>query len=225
MSGDFYSPEIQNRLAAYGPYSLVIADPPYGQITSESWDQLSEFQVIFSYLELMKRLEDLCEPGASAYVFGGIGKPKFRPFFQAISYIEDKTNWQMATLITWKKLRAYGIQTGYPFTREEIAFFVLGDPKHPKTFHPGYTNEKRTCPGFDPKYPPKSDMKRRTNVWTDVVEVMRNKRHPCEKPTKLYEIMVETSSNPGDVVLEVFCGSGPLGRVCPDRFRVLNDIK
>jgi DNA modification methylase len=203
------------------PIHLAIADPPYGGIVDESWDKLTEAETVSLYLRLMEKLQQMCVVGASAYVFGGIGRPGMRPLFKAIPLIEEKTHWKMSTLITWKKVRAYGIQYGYLFCREEIAFFVLGDPKKPRVFNIPLLDEKRGYAGYDPDYPAKSEFKRRSNVWADVTEILRGKIHPCQKPDKLYEIMVQASSNPGDTVLDVFAGSGTLGRVCPDRNRIL----
>lgn len=42
----------------------------------------------------------------------------------------------------------------------------------------------------------------------------RGKVHPTEKPLKLFEYLVETSSNKGDVVLDPFAGSGTTGVAC-----------
>ena len=36
----------------------------------------------------------------------------------------------------------------------------------------------------------------------------RSKRHPTEKPLNLFEYIIKTSSNPGDVILDPFMGSG-----------------
>ena len=36
----------------------------------------------------------------------------------------------------------------------------------------------------------------------------RSKRHPTEKPLKLFEYLVNVSSNPGDLILDPFMGSG-----------------
>ena len=43
-------------------------------------------------------------------------------------------------------------------------------------------------------------------VWR--YPTVRSKRHPTEKPLKLFERLVEISSNPSDVVLDPFMGSG-----------------
>ncbi|MFH8119927.1 MAG: DNA methyltransferase [Candidatus Aenigmatarchaeota archaeon] len=45
------------------------------------------------------------------------------------------------------------------------------------------------------------------------------------KPVELYELFVDQSSNPGDVVLDPFSGSGPLAKVSfKDRILILGDI-
>ena len=40
---------------------------------------------------------------------------------------------------------------------------------------------------------------------------VRNKKHPTEKPVKLMEILIENSSNEGDIVLDPFMGVGSTG--------------
>lgn len=211
IRADFFDVELVE------PIHLVIGDLPYGDIVPEDWDRMTEEQATGLYVKTMRRLQDWCVPGAAAYIFWGVGRPGMRPFWRALPIIEGTTKWKMATPITWKKKRAYGIQWSYLFTREEIAYFVMGDPKKPRVFHPPYLEEKRGYPGYDKKYPAKSEYKRRTNVWTDVTEILRGKTHRCQKPTELYRIMVEASSNPGDTVLDPFAGSGTLAKAAPDR--------
>ena len=52
------------------------------------------------------------------------------------------------------------------------------------------------------------------SVWTDVPEVRQNSRYrewmgyPTQKPLKLLQRIIETSSNKGDLVLDPFCGCG-----------------
>ncbi len=55
---------------------------------------------------------------------------------------------------------------------------------------------------------------RTRSVWTDIPEVRQSHRYKewrgfqTQKPLKLLERIIETSSNPGDVVLDPFCGCG-----------------
>jgi hypothetical protein len=50
------------------------------------------------------------------------------------------------------------------------------------------------------------------NIWTDIEPILSNKGeglgYPTQKPLKLLERIVNASSNPGDIVLDAFCGCG-----------------
>jgi site-specific DNA-methyltransferase (adenine-specific) len=50
------------------------------------------------------------------------------------------------------------------------------------------------------------------NVWEFPVE--RNRIHPTQKPLKLFEYLIESSSNEGDVVLDPCAGSGTTAIGC-----------
>lgn len=47
-----------------------------------------------------------------------------------------------------------------------------------------------------------------TDVWTFPVVKPYKGKHPCEKPLALMEHIINASSKPGDVILDVFTGSG-----------------
>lgn len=187
-----------------GKLNLVIADPPYNKIVKNEWDSHSaDIQIGWTKLWL-----SALQPNATMLVWGGIGTPGNRLFFEYLSRVEQETRGKIANLITWSKRRAYGVQNNYLFTREELVYLVNGDPKKPRVFNVGYTDEKRGYPGFNKNYPSKSEFKRRTNVWTDVTEIFSGKSHPTEKPINLYEIIIATHTNPGDYVVDLFAGSG-----------------
>lgn len=183
-------------------FPLVVTDPPYGKILKETWD-------VEQYAELGRNLERLLMPGGTAYVWGGIGTPRNRPFFKWLASVEASGVLTLYNLITWRKRRAYGKKDDYLFTREECAMLVKGSK--PRTFNIPLLDEKRGYAGYNEKYPAKSEYLRRTNVWTDVTELFSGKIHPAEKPSRLAEIMIETSSRPGDVVVDFFAGSGSTG--------------
>jgi DNA modification methylase len=50
------------------------------------------------------------------------------------------------------------------------------------------------------------------NIWTDIEPILSNKGEglgfPTQKPLKLLERIISSSSNPDDVVLDAFCGCG-----------------
>lgn len=196
---------------AAGKLPLVIADPPYGNIVDRDWDDVGTDDLKFSawMLNWTKKLELLSLPGAALYVWGGIGKPLFRPFYRYLVEVELTTNYKLSNHITWSKKRAYGVSHNYLFTREELAYFVLGeDIKRPRRFEVPLLSEKRGYDGYNKKYPAKSEYLRRTNVWTDVTEIFRGKTHINQKPTRLMEIPIAIHTEPAEWVLDPFAGSG-----------------
>lgn len=198
VRGDCF--ELAQKLA--GQVDLIVTDPPYGEILDEDWDHEC-------YARLGTLVSRLLKPGATAYVWGGVGTQGSRPFLKWLSELEGDRSLKLHNVITWSKKRAYGVATNYLFTREECAMIVKGDK--PKTFNIPLLDELRGYAGYNAKYPAKSEYKRRTNVWTDITELLRGKIHPAEKPSKLAEIMIRTSSNPGDLVVDLFAGSGSTG--------------
>lgn len=47
-----------------------------------------------------------------------------------------------------------------------------------------------------------------------VPNIIRNKKHPTEKPAELMQILIENSSREGEIVLDPFMGVGGVGVAC-----------
>lgn len=218
ICGSFPEQDVLSKINQYingNKLSLVIADPPYGNIVSNDWDQVGDDDKKFAswMINWTKCLEDICAPNSALYVWGGVGKPSFRPFYRYLVDVEHDTNYKLANHITWSKKRAYGVQHNYLFTREELAYLILGeDIKKPKMFNVPLLETKRGYSGYDEKYPAKSEFFRRTNVWTDITEIFRGKFHVNQKPEKLYEIPIEIHTTSNEIVLDPFAGSGTCAR-------------
>jgi len=219
------SADLPAILSTFPPIVLTLTDPPYGNILKTTWDRIKSKQLVYKLVSFMSTLAPLSIPGAAAYIFGGIGTPNNRPFFNFILRTESETPWQLSNFITWKKSRAYGVQHNYLFCREELAFFINGDIKRPAIFNIPLLNDLRGYPGYNKKYPAKSPYLRRSNVWTDpieapqdclpiptvwenITELLSGKIHPAQKPVDLLKIPILTHTNPGDHVLDPFAGSG-----------------
>lgn len=203
--------ELFNRiLAITGKVPLIACDPPYGKIVGEDWDQTDASDVEFcnwmlDWTRLWKAA--LAENGAF-YCWGGIGIPQFRPFLRYLVEAETDT-FQLANLITWAKKRAYGVQHNYLFVREELAYFINGsDIKKPRTFHVPYLDKERGYAGYSKKYPAKSKYLRRTNVWSDITEILRGKVHETQKPVPVMAVPIAVHTEPGEWVVDIFAGSG-----------------
>jgi DNA modification methylase len=215
INGEFPQPEVVEfiKKLTNNNLSLVVTDPPYGNIVDKSWDKMhaNAADLASEMINWTNQLAQMCVPGSALYVWGGYGKPGYRPFYKYIVGVEETTPWNMAMHITWKKKRAYGVKHNYLSIREECAYFVLGDIKKPKLFNIPLLEEKRGYAGYNEKYPARSEYYRRTCVWTDITEILRGKIHECQKPEKLYEIPIETHTNERDWVFDPFAGSGTCG--------------
>jgi DNA modification methylase len=192
--------EVAPRLTERFP--LVIADVPYGRILKRRWD-------VAAYPQWMQLCADRATPSATIVLFGGIGKPKDRPFLAFAATAETQfPEWTISEFITWKKKRAYGKPRNYLFVREEILILTRGTP----TFNKPYLAAERGYAGYNKRYPALSKFLRRTNVWTDITEILRGKTHSAQKPDGLYQVLIETHSNPGDTVFDPCAGSGTTAR-------------
>lgn len=216
--GDATSPRLQLYIHQLtGNVPLIIADPPYGNIVNEKWDRVNNGDELFSFWMIKwtrNWAEKLLLPGGAFYVWGGVGKPGFRPFLRYLSEVEQKGRFELANLITWSKKRAYGVQNNYLWTREECAYFIYGDSKKPRCFNVPLLAIKRGYAGYNAKYPAKSEFYRRTNVWMDINEMFRGKVHPTQKTQRLHEVMIEVHTKPGEWVIDPFAGAGTTAMAC-----------
>jgi DNA modification methylase len=178
----------------------------------ESWD--NQWKSVKDYVDWMYKLLEAVKPkmkeNGSVIFFGGIGKHGERPFFSLLQKIEENNLYHYRNLITWGKRRAYGKSHDYLFCREEIAWYSMSPERTKVTFNIPLTDVKRAYAGFNKKYPAKSQYKRVSNIWTDIPELMRPERN-TQKPLDLMERLIETHSNPGDLVVDCFAGWGTTG--------------
>ena len=194
-------------------FPLTICDPPYGDIVKEDWDETEGGDV--DYDKWLAYISETAADSAIVAMWGGIGKPENRPFLEFAADVESRIIegspcWTIDNWITWSKKRAYGVKKNYLFTREECLILRRGEP----TFNIPLLDEKRGYAGYNAKYPAKSEFLRRTNVWTDITEIFQGKIHPTQKPDKLYEVLIETHTNPGDIVYDPCAGSLTTLRAC-----------
>lgn len=47
-----------------------------------------------------------------------------------------------------------------------------------------------------------------------IPNILGNKKHPTEKPVELLKLLIENSSNEGNIVMDCFMGSGSTGIAC-----------
>lgn len=56
-----------------------------------------------------------------------------------------------------------------------------------------------------------------TNVWRDKKPSGKGRFHPNQKPDGIIDMIIQASSDPGDVIWEPFGGSCPVARLCDNR--------
>jgi len=92
IHGEFPSEEVCNIIReTCGPLPLVVTDPPYGAILDDYWDKLPEIETSTMYVEAARWYSRLCLDGAALYIWGGIGKPQYRPFYRFAVEVETET--------------------------------------------------------------------------------------------------------------------------------------
>ena len=201
---------------------LLLIDPPFFEITKEKWDnQWKDEKEFVNWLtDIVEQFYTALTLDGSILMFGGMGRHGCHPLFEVVKRLEKTyffRNW-----ITWKKRRAYGKSHDYLYCREEIIWLSRSDERTSITFNIPLLDEKRGYAGYNSKYPAKSEFKRVSNVWNDIdpseldlivedcPELMRPER-AAQKPQKLLTRLIETHSDPGDLVVDCFSGYGSTG--------------
>lgn len=187
---------------------LVLTDPPYG-ITRLKWDNVPS---LFGFLHEVKRV---LKPRGVACIFAC---QKFTIQLCATDLEFFKYKW------TWVKNAPCGMLNANraPLRKhEDICVFYKNMPVYHPQMTPG-TAYKRGASvkkqyvygGFD--RPERSYGNER--FPTDVVQynVIPNgtRLHSCQKPTDLLSMLIKTYTDPGDLVVDPFSGSGSTAVSC-----------
>ncbi len=194
---------------------LLIADPPYNRTTSFNGTVFSRKKEamyedytrkwLMTVKPVLKKTATLyvCCDWESSLTLGRVLKELF--------HVRNR--------ITWQREKGRGAQTNWKNGMEDIWFATNGNRYtfnvdavrlrkkvnapyrvngRPKDWHETENGGYRdTCP---------------SNFWDDLTvpfwSMAENTAHPTQKPEKLFAKLILASSNPGDVVLDPFLGSG-----------------
>jgi site-specific DNA-methyltransferase (adenine-specific) len=176
---------------------LIFADPPYDP--PPSWHE-----------EWIARAARVLRPGGSIYVccdwrFSGAVQ----------SFLER--HFTVRNRITWKREKGRGARRNWKQNMEDVWFATRGEDY---TFHLVKWKKPVIAPyrveGRPKDWTEENGQRVRltcpSNIWVDLCvpfwSMPENTPHPHQKPEKLVQRIVEASSNPGDLVLDPFLGSG-----------------
>ena len=139
------------------------------------------------------------------------------------------SGWILRNEIIWHKNRVMPESTKTRFTRCHEHIFFLTKKKNNYTFNPEPVREEaksvndpragkgrhvyKAARGDDAHsaavYISSDGKRNRRTVWT--IETSQTKKHHATYPTQLTDICVLAGSNPGDIVLDPFSGTGTTG--------------
>lgn len=183
MCGDSTVPTDVERLMAGGKAALVVTDPPYG--VGYTGGQSSQRDALVNdtvdiFAGSLPQAASLSNPDAALYVWfaGSLGHYAYESTRSA--------GYTVRALIVWNKLNAhYGAYMSQYMPKHEPMLYCHKTGESPKWRGP--TNE--------------------VTVW-DCDQPTRNDWHPTQKPVALIKRAICNSSDPADIVLDLFGGSG-----------------
>jgi site-specific DNA-methyltransferase (adenine-specific) len=200
---------------------LAVIDPPYNLVFGE--EQPIE-NYINSCRQWVKLIYHHLADDSSFYVWlGAEQKNHFQPLPQFMQMMAE-SKFASRSFITMRNQRGYGTQNNWMAVRQELLYYVKGDPR----FHVQYTDIPKILKGYYKKINGqltentergKSEFIRPGNVWVDVQQVfyrMEENVNGCyaQKPLKAIERIVAASSCEGDTVSDFFAHSGTTLLAC-----------
>ena len=184
---------------ASGCATLILADPPYAVMSNKdiergamspivrnlAWDNMTEAEYVDLMLESARSMYRVAAKDATAYIFGS----DIAPYWLKETF--QYAGWKYRMSCYWHKTNpAPKIYLNtYQAAVEPFAMFTKGR----NTFN--LTNGGLAHNTFEYPQP-----------------VGPERVHPTQKPIGLLEELIRNSSNPGDLVVDPFCGSGTTGQ-------------
>jgi len=187
---------------------LVIVDPPYG-INYKEWDKIDNF-VEFSESWINECFRVLKETGSFYSFMDWSNVAEFKLLLDKYGIIR---NW-----ITWERTKGRGSKNNFKSMKEEILYYTKSNKF---TWNEQMMLKKHVLPYVSNGLPrgwftDENGIRCRWvglgNVWHYTVPFWSSKEyvaHPSQKPLLMYERIILSSSNEGDIIFEPFCGSAP----------------
>lgn len=202
---------------------LIVNDPPYNVIVGNSNTKNLFKKTLDEYMtfsqEWIKNAVAIMASNAHLYIWiGADQKDGFQPLADFMIMMREFKELKSRSFITLRNQRGYGTQKNWMWIRQELLYYVKGDPK----FRVVYTDIPKVLKGYykvingkltENIERSKSDTIRPGNVWIDVQQVfyrMEENVPGCyaQKPLKAIERIILTSSTKEDTVVDFFAHSG-----------------
>jgi site-specific DNA-methyltransferase (adenine-specific) len=207
---------------------LIVADPPYFNVLlGEGWDTQwqSEDEYLTWTMQWIEAAMRVLVPGGLLYCFGQVGK---REHVMLHLMSQAARQWQFHDLIIWDRVVGYDRRDSFTPAYEMILVLrkkgavafnkdAVREPYDDATIS-DYMRDKR-YKDRDARREHLQKGKYATNVWrVPSLKGASNEKcgHPSQKPRALIERIVQSSSAPGDLILDPFLGSGTTAIVARD---------
>jgi len=185
---------------------LLIADPPYnlGKDYGNNHDLMAWQEYESFTRNWLTQSVRVLKPTGSLYVFMGV-----RFISRLFLILEEEFSLNFNGWITWHYTQGMGRKTGFSPRHEDILYFTktgefifnLDEVRIPQKYY----RERNNMAGANP-----GDVWQFSHVHYSNPE---REDHPTQKPEALMERIIRASSNPGDLVIDPFVGSGTTCRV------------
>ena len=193
---------------------LIFADPPFNiGYDYDTYDDVVDSEAYVAWTaKWMQACCNVLKPTGSFYI--AIGDD----FAAHVRIIGDKLGLTLRNWIIWHY--TFGQQTKFKFARAHTHVFYFTKASHPKGFtfndYAVRVPSDRQLLYNDKRADPRGKMP--DDVWNEYSRVCgtfkeRQGWHPCQMPELLLARIVAVSSNPGDLVLDPFSGSGTTAAV------------
>jgi site-specific DNA-methyltransferase (adenine-specific) len=193
---------------------LLVLDPPYNLTKSFNQTPFKKRapRVYADWLDTcLTALRHTLKPTASIYICSEWS-------CSAAAFMVAHKHFIVRNRITWERDKGRGSLSNWKNCSEDVWFCTMSDNF---TFNVEAVKLKRRviAPYRDEGGRPKDwdirgyfRLTHPSNLWTDITvpfwSMRENTEHPTQKPEKLLAKIVLASSNPGDIVLDPFLGSG-----------------
>lgn len=191
-----------------GSVDLVFTDPPYN--LNYGYDLHNDNMPVHEYLEWCYKWVGECarvlKPTGSLFI---LHLPRFAipigAYLHSKMIFQHWIAWKAASRNSTKPLMPEHYALLY-YTKSEQ--FVANEVRYPHKrcrkcgeVVADYGGKKHQMHPYGPKI---------SDVWTDIARAKHLERgdHPCKLPDKLVRRVIEFASNPGDLVLDPFMGTG-----------------
>ena len=199
---------------------LIFADPPYNlqlhnelhrpnmtkvDAVDDAWDQFDSFEAYDAFThQWLTACQRVLKPTGTIWVIGS-----YHNIFRVGTIMQDLGFW-MLNDITWVKTNPMPNFRGVRFTNAHETLIWASSGKGAK-----YTFNHQAMKGLNEEKQMRSDwwLLSLATGSERVKDANGDKAHSTQKPEALLYRVILASSNPGDVVLDPFFGSGTTGAV------------